>query len=67
MFPGLRDYYLTSDRLLTATRARTYVGSPLPGYVSHQQLRLELPQSSRRRRRAGSTRGRSRPVAGGSR
>jgi hypothetical protein len=47
MFPGLRDYYLTSDQLLTATRARTYVGSPVPGYVSHQQLRLELPQSTR--------------------
>ncbi len=47
MFPGLRDYYLTSDRLLTAARARTYVSSPLPGYISHQQLRLELPQSVR--------------------
>ena len=47
MFPGLRDYYLTSDRLLTATRARTFVGSPLPGYVSHQQLRLELPEPAR--------------------
>jgi hypothetical protein len=47
MFPGLRDYYLASDRLLEATRARTYVGSPRPGYVAHQQLRLELPRSAR--------------------
>ena len=47
MFPGLRDYYLTSDRLLTATRARTFVCSPLPGYVPHQQLRLELPEPAR--------------------
>lgn len=47
MFPGLRDYYLTSDRLLTATRERGYVGSPGAGYVSHQQLRLELPEAAR--------------------
>lgn len=44
MFPGLRDYYLTSDRLLTASQARTYVGSPQPGYIAHQQLRLKLPE-----------------------
>jgi len=47
LFPGLRDYYDTSDRLLTATQARTVVTSSLPGYVPHQQLRLELPESAR--------------------
>jgi hypothetical protein len=47
MFPGLRDYYLASDRLLTATRGRTFVASPLPGYIPHQQLRLELPETAR--------------------
>ena len=47
LFPGLRDYYETSDRLLTATRARTVVGSSRPGYVPHQQLRLELPEAVR--------------------
>jgi hypothetical protein len=46
MFPGLRDYYQTSDQLLTATRGRTYVGSHLPGYVPHSQLRFELPESA---------------------
>jgi len=45
MFPGLRDYYLASDRLLTATRARTYVGSSRPGYVAHQQLRSLYPSA----------------------
>jgi len=47
LFPGLRDYYLTSDRLLTATRGRTTVGAAAPGYVPHQQLRLELPDAAR--------------------
>ncbi len=47
LFPGLRDYYLTSDRLLTATRGRSYVSSPEAGYVAHQRLRLELPDAAR--------------------
>ena len=47
MFPGLRDYYSTSDRLLTATVGRTVVTSNPPGYVPHQQLRLELPATAR--------------------
>ncbi len=47
MFPGLRDYYLTSDQLLTSTHRRSYVGSRAPGYVPHQQLRLELPEAAR--------------------
>ena len=47
MFPGLRDYYQTSDQLLTAARGRTYVASRLPGYVPHQQLRLDLPEPAR--------------------
>ncbi len=47
MFPGLRDYYQTSDQLLTAARGRTYVASRLPGYVPHQHLRLDLPESAR--------------------
>ena len=47
MFPGLRDYYSTSDRLLTASRGRTVVTSNPPGYVPHQQLRLELPATAR--------------------
>ena len=47
LFPGLRDYYLTSDRLLTATHGRTVVGAAAPGYVAHQQLRLELPEPER--------------------
>jgi len=53
MFPGLRDYYATSYRLLTASIARTVVTSNPPGYVPHQQLRLELPataQASARKR-----------------
>jgi hypothetical protein len=44
-FPGLRDYYLASDRHLIATRGRTVVASRRPGYVPHQHLRLELPES----------------------
>jgi hypothetical protein len=64
MFPGVRDYYRTSDRLLTATRARTYVGSPRPGYVAHQQLRLELPQSARAAAAQGFASGRE-PSGGG--
>jgi hypothetical protein len=47
LFPGLRDYYLTSDRLLTATRGRRYVSSAEAGYVPHQRLRLELPDAAR--------------------
>ena len=47
MFPGLRDYYSTSDRLLTASIGRTVVTSNPPGYVPHQQLRLELPATAR--------------------
>ncbi len=47
MFPGLRDYYLTSDQLLSATHSRSYVGSSAPGYVPHQPLRLELPEAAR--------------------
>jgi hypothetical protein len=47
LFPGLRDYYLTSDRLLTATHGRTVVGATPPGYVAHRQLRLELPEAAR--------------------
>jgi hypothetical protein len=39
MFAGLRDYYQTSDQLLSAARGRTHVGSRLPGYVPHRQLR----------------------------
>jgi hypothetical protein len=53
MFPGLRDYYSTSDRVLTASIGRTVVTSDPPGYVPHQQLRLELPataQGSARKR-----------------
>jgi hypothetical protein len=59
LFPGLRDYYRTSDQLLVASRGRTYVGSRLPGYVPHRQLRLELPEWARAaatRRLAWSTR-----------
>lgn len=47
LFPGLRDYYLTSDRLLTATQGRTLVSAPAAGYAAHQQLRLELPEMAR--------------------
>ena len=47
MFPGLRDYYVTSDQLLSTTHTRGYVGSRAAGYVPHQQLRLELPESTR--------------------
>jgi hypothetical protein len=48
LFPGLRDYYLTSDRLLAATRGRGYVSSREAGYVPHAQLRLGLPDGARR-------------------
>lgn len=47
LFPGLRDYYRASDRLLTANRGRTLVTASPPGYLPHQQLRLELPESAR--------------------
>src|ERR1700733_12987263 len=47
LFPGLRDYYLTSDRLLAATEGRTVVGAAAPGYVAHQQLRLQIPEAAR--------------------
>jgi hypothetical protein len=47
LFPGLRDYYLTSDRLLAATEGRTVVGAAAPGYVAHQQLRLQIPETAR--------------------
>ena len=47
LFPGLRDYYLTSDQLLTATEGRTVVGTAAPGYVAHQQLRLQIPEAAR--------------------
>ena len=47
LFPGLRDYYLASDRLLTATEGRTVVGAAAPGYVAHQQLRLQIPEAAR--------------------
>jgi hypothetical protein len=50
-FPGLRDYYATSDRLLRAGRGRTVVGSDPPGYVPHQPLRLALPEAARAGRR----------------
>lgn len=46
-FPGLRDYYATSDRLLTAACGRTVVGSDPPGYAPHQQLRFTLPAPAR--------------------
>ncbi len=42
-----RDYYVGSARRLTATQARTVVTSTAPGYVPHQQVRLELPESAR--------------------
>lgn len=47
MFPGMRDYYSTSDRLLSATRGRTVVAAAAAGYVPHQQLRLDLPHPAR--------------------
>ncbi len=47
MFPGLRDYYRASDQRLRTTRGRTTVAADPPGYVPHQQLRLELPARAR--------------------
>jgi hypothetical protein len=47
MFPGLRDYYRASDRRLRVACGRTTVAADPPGYVPHQQLRLELPQPAR--------------------
>ena len=47
LFPGLRDYYLASDRLLAASRGRTLITSSPPGYLPHRQLRLELPGTAR--------------------
>jgi hypothetical protein len=47
LFPGLRDYCRASDEWLTATEGRGVVTSRPPGYVRHQQLRLELPAPAR--------------------
>jgi hypothetical protein len=47
MFPGLSDYYRTSDERLRAASGRTTVAADPPGYVPHQQLRLDLPQAAR--------------------
>lgn len=47
MFPGLRDYYQTSDQLLSVTCGRTYVGSRHAGYIPHSRLRFELPEPAR--------------------
>jgi hypothetical protein len=47
MFPGLRDYYRASDGRLRAARGRTTVAADPPGYVPHQQLRLDLPRAAR--------------------
>jgi hypothetical protein len=47
LFPGMRDYYLASDEHLIATRGRSIVGAAPPGYIPHQQLRLQLPDAAR--------------------
>ena len=54
MFPGLRDYYLTSDQLLTATHGRSYVGSRAPGYVPISSCGSSCRQRREMPRRAGS-------------
>lgn len=47
MFPGMADYYATSDRLLRARAGRSVVGAERVGYVRHTQLRLDLPADAR--------------------
>jgi hypothetical protein len=46
MFPGLRDYYSTSDRLLTASIGRTVV--TFDGSHAEGQIEAELPTDFRR-------------------
>lgn len=47
LFPGLRDYHRASDECLRAAGARSTVGADPPGYLPHQQLRLQLPVRAR--------------------
>lgn len=49
MFPGMRDYYRSTDaHLRPAPGRRSVVGAERVGYLAHQQLRLELPEPARR-------------------
>jgi hypothetical protein len=47
LFPGLRDHYAASDRLLTARLGRRPLGYPPPTRARHVQLRLALPDPAR--------------------
>lgn len=47
-FPGMRDYYVASDRHLSAARGRTVAGDRAAGYVPRGRLRLQLPAEGRR-------------------
>ncbi len=47
-FPGMRDYYVASDRHLSAARGRTVAGDRAAGYVPRVRLRLQLPAEGRR-------------------
>ncbi|TCK20032.1 hypothetical protein [Pseudonocardia endophytica] len=56
MFPGMRDYYATSDARLHARERRTVVGDSRVGYVPHTPLRLDLPERARDAARSTSDR-----------
>ena len=46
MFPGMRDHYAASDRLLTARLGRRPLGHPPPTRARQLQLRLQLPEQA---------------------
>ena len=46
-FPGMRDYYRSSDAYLTAKKGRSSVGASPPGYVPRSRLRFVLPAGVR--------------------
>lgn len=47
MFPGMRDYYATSDAHFRGHRMRSVAGFPRGGYVPRQPVRLTLPEGAR--------------------
>jgi ADP-heptose:LPS heptosyltransferase len=50
LFPGMRDFYATSDAWLNARRARTIEGAiGRAPYVPHTPLRLQVPEAERER------------------
>ncbi len=50
-FPGLTAYSAAADAHFLAARARGLAGAAPPAYLPHQQVRLDMPQTSRARAR----------------